>query len=256
MARRVHSGLFILPALFCVPWSACRFLALVPPPGTNLVDVLQGGRSKGAAGPAVLRRLSFMAPAVGSLLSVEQRACAMSDLELQGRTVADMADAQLYLSKCGIPAGLPELSVVWGGKGTAVHGKRSTFRKTKDVFLQSAPAVTYDAALGKCTLVMVDPDAPAPKGDGQTPGSLGPVLHWLVTDCTGGRVEGGQVAYAGPAPPFGTHRYIQVLFQQTGDVKLLGNEQLRLRWDFPTFVMENAKSLTPFAVNCFYCSSQ
>ena len=64
--------------------------------------------------------------------------------------------------------------------------------------------VKWDEALGKCTLVMIDPDAPDRKGDGRGPGSLGPWLHWLVTGA-GEKPERGScmVEYMGPAPPAG-----------------------------------------------------
>jgi hypothetical protein len=64
--------------------------------------------------------------------------------------------------------------------------------------------VKWEEALGKCTLVMIDPDAPDRKGDGRGPGSLGPWLHWLVTGA-GEKPERGScmVEYMGPAPPAG-----------------------------------------------------
>eukprot|EP00931_Biecheleriopsis_adriatica_P064980 TRINITY_DN39618_c0_g1_i1.p1 TRINITY_DN39618_c0_g1~~TRINITY_DN39618_c0_g1_i1.p1 ORF type:complete len:248 (+),score=28.97 TRINITY_DN39618_c0_g1_i1:61-804(+) len=247
MQRRRFASvrLLLAAALLWVASLASLFSSFVPP---------LGGIRKSKGTLEAPRRLILTASS--SLITPVRSAMAMPEMEIQSRRMEEMREAQLYLNKCGIPAGLPELSVVWGGKGTAIHGKRSQFKKTKDTFLQNAPSISFDPALGRCTLVMVDPDAPAPKDDGETPGALSPILHWLATDCTGGKVDGGLVPYAGPAPPFGTHRYIEVLFQQTGDVKLLGSEQTRIRWDFPAFVQANAKSLTPVAVNCFYCASQ
>ncbi len=55
-----------------------------------------------------------------------------------------------------------------------------------DHFLHRQPVLEWEASLGPCTLLLLDPDAPAPRGgDGSRPGSLGPWLHWLVTDAVG-----------------------------------------------------------------------
>jgi hypothetical protein len=55
-----------------------------------------------------------------------------------------------------------------------------------DHFLHRQPVLEWEASLGPCTLLLLDPDAPAPRGgDGSKPGSLGPWLHWLVTDAVG-----------------------------------------------------------------------
>ncbi|PON49335.1 Phosphatidylethanolamine-binding protein PEBP [Parasponia andersonii] len=64
------------------------------------------------------------------------------------------------------------------------------------------------------TLVMVDPDAPSPSEP-----TLREWLHWLVVDipegfdCTKGKEL---VAYMGPQPPTGIHRYAFLLFRQRG----------------------------------------
>ncbi|CAL5374204.1 unnamed protein product [Camellia sinensis] len=62
------------------------------------------------------------------------------------------------------------------------------------------------------TLVMTDPDAPSPSEP-----SMREWVHWIVTDIPGGTgpTQGKEVvAYMGPLPPVGIHRYILVLFQQ------------------------------------------
>lgn len=58
--------------------------------------------------------------------------------------------------------------------------------------IQQAPNVAWEAGLGKCTLVMVDPDAPERNTtDGAHPSTKGPWLHWLVTDAVAKCVLGG-----------------------------------------------------------------
>ncbi|XP_039067958.1 protein MOTHER of FT and TFL1-like [Hibiscus syriacus] len=64
------------------------------------------------------------------------------------------------------------------------------------------------------TLVMTDPDAPSPSEP-----SMREWVHWIVSDIPGGSnpTRGKEiVAYMGPRPPVGIHRYILVLFQQKG----------------------------------------
>ncbi|CAA0818412.1 Protein MOTHER of FT and TF 1 [Striga hermonthica] len=62
------------------------------------------------------------------------------------------------------------------------------------------------------TLVMTDPDAPSPSEP-----SLREWVHWIVTDIPGcSNVTRGKeiLAYVGPKPTVGIHRYILVLFRQ------------------------------------------
>ncbi|KAB2029598.1 hypothetical protein E1A91_D05G180800v1 [Gossypium mustelinum] len=62
--------------------------------------------------------------------------------------------------------------------------------------------------------VMVDPDAPSPSEP-----RLREWLHWIVVDVPEGQdaTKGRElVAYMGPQPPTGIHRYILALFKQEG----------------------------------------
>ncbi|KAG1366211.1 protein MOTHER of FT and TFL1 [Cocos nucifera] len=62
------------------------------------------------------------------------------------------------------------------------------------------------------TLVMTDPDAPSPSDP-----TMREWLHWVVVNIPGGTdtSQGEEVvAYMGPRPPVGIHRYVLVLFQQ------------------------------------------
>ncbi|KAA3454932.1 hypothetical protein CXB51_022915 [Gossypium anomalum] len=64
------------------------------------------------------------------------------------------------------------------------------------------------------TLVMTDPDAPSPSEP-----TMREWVHWIVSDIPGGTnpTRGKEIlAYMGPRPPVGIHRYILVLFQQKG----------------------------------------
>ncbi|KAK9227283.1 hypothetical protein WN943_012332 [Citrus x changshan-huyou] len=66
------------------------------------------------------------------------------------------------------------------------------------------------------TLVMVDPDAPSPSEP-----RYREWLHWIVVDIPEGSdaTKGKElVAYMGPQPPTGIHRYVFVLFNQKGKV--------------------------------------
>lgn len=150
---------------------------------------------------------------------------------------------------------------------------------------------------------MIDPDAPAPRTESRRhlPGSAGPWLHAVWTDCRGGSTRGppltssppsprpvdtpgrekeeddgggaaerskAAVPYNGPSPPAGAHRYILVLFEQTGDggtgtgrntvVERSADRSAassRKRWDFRQFLVDNPH-LKPKAVNFFYCSRE
>ncbi len=143
-----------------------------------------------------------------------------------------MEDAEVYLSAIGIPKGLPEQRLEFGPHAT-IHGAASQFRKTVDRFLQVAPTATWDAGLGPCTLLFIDPDAPDRAGDGSVAGKNGPWLHWLVTDAVGSVDTGKQVVeYVGPGLQMGNHRYIFILFRQSGPVAVPSTERrvrVRLR---------------------------
>ncbi|KAK9994447.1 hypothetical protein SO802_024150 [Lithocarpus litseifolius] len=64
------------------------------------------------------------------------------------------------------------------------------------------------------TLIMTDPDAPSPSDP-----SLREHLHWMVTDIPGTTdASFGKeiVSYETPKPVAGIHRYVFILFKQTG----------------------------------------
>ena len=166
------------------------------------------------------------------------------------------------------------------------------FSARRDVFLAAPPRVDWshlrfgggekkeknldakrpDAVGGRrrFTLLMIDPDAPAPRSTRRRhlPGARGPYLHWLVTDIEGKDVcfFGGaeRVSYVGPAPPGGggAHRYAFVLFEQRdarsvtvpAGLETDAPPSKRRRWDIEGFLAANAH-LRPKAVSCFYCAT-
>ncbi|KAE8675569.1 Protein BROTHER of FT and TFL 1 [Hibiscus syriacus] len=61
------------------------------------------------------------------------------------------------------------------------------------------------------TLIMIDPDAPSPSDP-----YLREHLHWMVTDIPGTTDDSFVVAYETPKPTIGIHRYVFILFKQSG----------------------------------------
>ncbi|KAK8488225.1 hypothetical protein V6N13_120032 [Hibiscus sabdariffa] len=102
------------------------------------------------------------------------------------------------------------------------------------------------------TLVMVDPDAPSPSEP-----RFREWLHWIVVDIPEGHdaTKGRElVAYMGPQPPTGIHRYILALFKQEGALE--GRVQVPdVRANFSTrrFAAQNRLGLPVAAV---YFNSQ
>jgi len=82
---------------------------------------------------------------------------------------------------------------------------------------KNAPEVSWDSPEDALwTLAMVGPDSQL-QGEGE-------VLHWLVANIPGNKVEEGQTlaAYIQPHPAFGTgyHRYVFLLYKQEGKVQM------------------------------------
>ena len=177
------------------------------------------------------------------------------------------------------------------GETFACVSAAALFSARRDVYLAAPPRVDWShlrfgdgakAADGRqrFTLLMIDPDAPAPRSTRRRhlPGAWGPYLHWLVTDidadaCASSEKEspfGGsegkktRVAYVGPAPPGGggAHRYAFVLFEQTDERSVAlpsgletdASSSARRRWDIEGFLAANAH-LRPKAVSVLRCAS-
>ncbi|XP_021803177.1 protein MOTHER of FT and TFL1 [Prunus avium] len=92
------------------------------------------------------------------------------------------------------------------------------------------PKITVSGQPGELyTLVMTDPDAPSPSEP-----SMREWVHWIVADIPAGTspVRGKEIlAYVGPRPPVGIHRYILVLFQQKGPMGLVEQPSSRAHFN-------------------------
>jgi len=77
------------------------------------------------------------------------------------------------------------------------------------------------------TFLMVDPDADLPNNgswpDVIIPGGHAPVRHWVVGNLNAAALRSGNFSaattvspFVGPSPPYGSHRYGQFLFVQSG----------------------------------------
>eukprot|EP00929_Paragymnodinium_shiwhaense_P087274 TRINITY_DN47509_c0_g1_i2.p1 TRINITY_DN47509_c0_g1~~TRINITY_DN47509_c0_g1_i2.p1 ORF type:complete len:301 (-),score=43.90 TRINITY_DN47509_c0_g1_i2:62-895(-) len=211
--------------------------------------------------PEGVGRRCGLAAAVAPLIASEVRQDS-AGAAVPFRMGTPVPAADLYLQAVSPQlAGLPELSVRFNK--TQIHGDMSRFIVADEV-IKTAPRVRFDPALGKCTLVMLDPDAPVPEPDGATPGGLGPIVHWIVRSNNNGtftknaKDKDTVLSYAGPQPPEGFHRYIFVLFQEVGtpDVQAPGGlvGLNRLNWNFKDFLEKNRNTLKPVASNYFICS--
>ncbi len=123
------------------------------------------------------------------------------------------------------PTDLPlHVSLHWPGMGLGElqPGQRLTAAAASGAPVLSwaphhAPPGVGEAPFTRHTVLLFDPDAPSP---------VNPVmrswLHWLVVNCAGGDAGSGReaVAYAGPSPPTGAHRYVALVCRQTGHGEL------------------------------------
>ena len=115
---------------------------------------------------------------------------------------ADVEDAERFLSRVGVPSGLPQLEIKypeggWGKKAT-MKGSESHFdAATTDVSFAAEPQVTWVsgrvssssvpslAMPRKFAILMVSPDYPErlDEDDGARAGQLGPYVHWMALNC-------------------------------------------------------------------------
>lgn len=87
------------------------------------------------------------------------------------------------------------------------------------MFLAYKPKFAYKAEPDTLyTLAMVDPDAPS-----RAEPSLREILHYIAVNVPGNDVSKGETLaeYIGPKPPKGSglHRYVFLLFKQSGPLK-------------------------------------
>ncbi|KAH8243602.1 hypothetical protein KR032_008761 [Drosophila birchii] len=114
-----------------------------------------------------------------------------------------------------VPAG--DIKVTYAEGNAVKQGNELTPTQVKD-----QPSITWDGLAGESdliTLLMVDPDAPSR----QEP-KFREILHWAVVNIPGSDLSKGQpvAAYVGSGPPEGTglHRYIFLLYRQTGKIEI------------------------------------
>ncbi|KAI0987090.1 hypothetical protein GJ496_003272 [Pomphorhynchus laevis] len=114
------------------------------------------------------------------------------------------------------------MSIMYGSKNVE-NGILLTINET-----QQSPKMNL--VLSSClayTLVIADPDARSPDNP-----DLSPFLHQYQYDITKSDLNGRFLAdYFGPAPPIGIHRYVFILYEQSGVIGLL--PQLKERISFP-----------------------
>ena len=100
----------------------------------------------------------------------------------------------------------------------------------------------------KLTLLMVDPDAPSRSNP-----KCRSWLHWMVTNIEDGNGSTGneKTEYNGPTPPKGSglHRYILLLFEQSGNLNVIAESE-RCKFDVREFVKNNSLK-GPIALNMF-----
>lgn len=115
---------------------------------------------------------------------------------------------------------------------------------------QEEPLITI-AGENTYTLVVVDPDAPSPDHP-----KYRYFLHWLVVNIPGVDVTRGEVVtpYMGPSPPKGTHRYVFLLYKQSGRLSVR-NPHSRQNFTLHQFSQEH-KLGDPAAAVFFYSSPE
>jgi hypothetical protein len=119
----------------------------------------------------------------------------------------------------------------------------------------SAPEVRFTGADQNAlyTIVMYDPDAPT-----RSAPTAAPVRHWVApnakADASGTlRAGPGGDPYAGPDPPSGSgpHRYIVVVYRQSGPLKISFREgrwaSPRARWARREFIQGNGLDVVGYS---------
>ncbi|XP_027111663.1 protein MOTHER of FT and TFL1 homolog 1-like [Coffea eugenioides] len=120
-----------------------------------------------------------------------------------GRVIGDVLDMFVPAAELIVQYGSKQV-----GNGCEIKPSHSAHK----------PAVRVNGSRARAaslfTLVMVDPDAPSPSDP-----TFREWLHWIVVNIPeGGDASEGKelVAYQGPQPPTGIHRYVFALFKQRG----------------------------------------
>ena len=130
----------------------------------------------------------------------------------------NMRDVDAFLSRLGLPTGLPLLDVAFDDGRVPLRGGGAPRNNSADVFLGRAPLVSWDAnRIKEATVAFIDPDCGGRRLDPSEPGWCGPVLHSLWHDCTAGNLQGCRTSV--PYNPPGvskarTNRYVWLLLAQ------------------------------------------
>ncbi|KAF5205217.1 Mother of ft and tfl1 [Thalictrum thalictroides] len=101
------------------------------------------------------------------------------------------------------------------------------------------------------TLVMTDPDAPSPSEPTKKEW-----IHWMVVNIPGaGQVTRGKtvLAYMGPTPPVGIHRFVLVLFRQKNPISVDNPPEIRANFNTRSFSNQFDLGLP---VACVYFNAQ
>lgn len=106
------------------------------------------------------------------------------------------------------------------------------------------------------TIIMFDPDAPYGFDDKDRLSANRTYLHWLITNISFDQ-QGKQktlstaMDYTPPSPPFGTHRYRFILFQQPKRIKM---NPITKRESFDVAAFTQQHHLHPIASSVFLSS--
>jgi len=210
-----------------------------------------------------------LAPLVASVVATAIAFVTMSDpttavptpervrVHLRGhdpRAYANVTHAEEYVATLGWPAGLPTVHVAYGE--VQVEGADSRFNSSRDKWLAYPPVVYWHreqlVCKEPCMYVILSPDSnQAPSAPGATSAAA---LHGMWSDCVMGTQPSCKelAPYRPPQPSEEPHRYIFLLYEQTGsvDAATAGTAEWQ-NWDAEGFLAANP-SLEPAAINFFY----
>lgn len=107
-----------------------------------------------------------------------------------------------------------------------VNGQELLLKET-----QQTPNVNFNNTGKLYTLLMWDPDVPLEIQPG--------FIHWIVTNLQSPKnISTNEVlAYKGPSPPYGTHRYFFGLYEQNTPVSI--KQPPRTNFDVNNFILNN-----------------
>ena len=158
-----------------------------------------------------------------------------------------MRDVDVFFAPRGLPTGLPLLRVAYDGGRVLLRGGGNPRNNSADAFLGQVPSVTWDATrIATAMVVFIDLDCGGRRRVDSEPGSCGPALHSMWSDCSGGNLNGCRtvVPYRPPGVGRGTNRYVWLMLEQPVP---LARSSLPVRprsvpsWDLVSFLKLNPK---------------